>query len=58
MQSDVPLSERRLALIDRNRDLYLTPVVPQPGIFRGVYKLQTQVDSMAWNDSSDMLVSE
>mmetsp|Transcript_24926 Transcript_24926/g.44327 ORF Transcript_24926/g.44327 Transcript_24926/m.44327 type:complete len:775 (+) Transcript_24926:94-2418(+) len=56
-QSDVPLSERRLALIDRNRDLYLTPVVPQPGIFRGVYKLQTQVDSMAWNDSSDMLAA-
>jgi len=49
------IQERRLTIIDRNRDLYITPVVPQPGIFRGMYKLQTQVDSMAWNDTSDML---
>lgn len=53
--SAASISERRLAFIDRNRDLYITPIVPQPGIFRGVYKLRTQVDTMAWNDSSDML---
>jgi len=49
------VTERRVSLVDRNRDLFLAPVVPQPGIFRGTYKLQTQVDTVAWCDSTDML---
>ena len=49
------LSERRVSIIDRNRDLYLTPVVPQPGIFRGTHKLTTQAETMAWSDTADML---
>jgi intraflagellar transport protein 80 len=54
-QSEPTLQERRLSIIDRNSDLFITPVVKQPGIFRGMYKLQTQVDTMAWCDTSDML---
>merc|ERR1719181_2640747 len=49
------VSERRLAYIDRNRDLYLCPVIPQPGMARRQFKLQTQVDTIAWNDKADML---
>jgi len=54
-QTASSVQERRVAFIDRNRDLYLSPVTSQPGIFRGSYKLQTQVDTIAWNDTSDML---
>lgn len=49
------VSERRLAYIDRNRDLYLCAVMPQPGMARRQFKLQTQVDTIAWNDKADML---
>lgn len=54
-QYETNVVDRRVAIIDRNRDLYITPVIPQSGIFRGMYKLQTQVDTMIWNDTSDML---
>ena len=73
-QYETNVVDRRIAIIDRNRDLYITPVqkpskvpilvrpqssrhqvIPQSGIFRGMYKLQTQVDTMIWNDTSDML---
>ena len=50
-----PLAERRLAIVDRNRDLHLAPVTAQPGGARGVYKLSTQVDSVRWCDTSEML---
>lgn len=50
-----PLGERRLAIVDRNRDLHLAPVTLQPGGARGLFKLSTQVDSMRWCDTSDML---
>jgi len=51
------VAERRLALIDRNKDLYIMPISPLPGLARGKHKLHTQVDSIEWNDSSDMLVA-
>jgi len=54
-QYETNIVDRRIAILDRNRDLFITPVVPQSGIFRGMYKLQTQVDTMMWNDTSDML---
>jgi len=57
-QSECNISERRLAILDRNRDLYLTPISnKQKGIFRGMYKLQTQVDTLSWNTSSDMFAA-
>lgn len=79
------LNERRLAFVDQNRDLYITPVLKEhPVRARArvcVYacaccarvcrcfhfflsypcllqiKLQTMVDTVAWNDSSDMLAA-
>jgi len=43
--------DRKVCYIDRARDMYVSPVSkPEP------YKLFTQVDSMAWNDASDMLI--
>eukprot|EP00994_Dinema_validum_P002678 NODE_159_length_2317_cov_91.151675_g113_i0.p1 GENE.NODE_159_length_2317_cov_91.151675_g113_i0~~NODE_159_length_2317_cov_91.151675_g113_i0.p1 ORF type:complete len:752 (-),score=174.38 NODE_159_length_2317_cov_91.151675_g113_i0:3-2258(-) len=48
-----PQSERKCAIIDRNRDLYLTSVAAksQP------YKLATMVASVKWNDYSEILVA-
>jgi intraflagellar transport protein 80 len=46
------LAERRIAVVDKQKDLYLGPVAPGA---KGLVKLQTQVDSVAWSDSADML---
>lgn len=46
------MNERRLAFIDQNKDLYITPVLREESV-----KLQTMVDCVAWNDSSDMLAA-
>lgn len=43
------LSKRRLVLIDKNRDLYLTPVQGA----QELHKLHIMVDSVAWNVESD-----
>ncbi|KAG5191643.1 intraflagellar transport protein 80 [Tribonema minus] len=53
------LSERRLALIDRNRDLWLYALGGGQGGggSKGRNKLHTQVDSAEWNDVCDCLVA-
>ena len=38
--------------IDRNRDLFITPVLKAAS-----YKLATMVDSVQWNDTTDMLAA-
>lgn len=53
VQSKQPsVRERRLAFIDRNRDLFVTPV----HAYRPA-KLATMVDSVVWSDSGDMLAA-
>ncbi|KAJ3106160.1 Intraflagellar transport protein 80 [Phlyctochytrium planicorne] len=47
-----PLSGRQLLIIDKNRDLYITPVV-KPNI----KKLGTMVETVAWNDEADMFAA-
>mmetsp|Transcript_39397 Transcript_39397/g.47784 ORF Transcript_39397/g.47784 Transcript_39397/m.47784 type:complete len:763 (-) Transcript_39397:804-3092(-) len=47
-----PQPERKLIFIDRNRDLYITPVL-KPNLT----KLGTMVDSAVWNDTSDILAT-
>ncbi|CAM9565795.1 unnamed protein product [Ascophyllum nodosum] len=53
------LGERRLAFIDRNKELWLCLV--QPSTVKGTepikHKLLTQVESAAWNDKSDVLLA-
>ncbi|XP_074657644.1 intraflagellar transport protein 80 homolog [Tubulanus polymorphus] len=49
-----PPHERRLAVIDKNRDLYLTSVRIF-GSARKTVKLGTMIMSLAWNDSNNML---
>ncbi|XP_078693127.1 intraflagellar transport protein 80 homolog isoform X4 [Branchiostoma floridae x Branchiostoma belcheri] len=51
-----PAPERRLALVDRNRDLYLAQVRATGGT-RKVIKLGTMVHSMSWNDETNMLAA-
>ncbi|CAM9607280.1 unnamed protein product, partial [Choristocarpus tenellus] len=53
------LADCRLAFIDRNRDLWVCPVVPAQGKGAAVtkHKLQTHVASAAWNDNSDLLTA-
>ncbi|GBG65480.1 hypothetical protein CBR_g51075 [Chara braunii] len=46
------LVDKKLVFIDRNRDLYITPVL-KPALV----KLTTMVDSAAWNDGTDMLAA-
>ena len=47
-----PNTERKLCFIDRNRDLYITPVLkPQ------LVKMGTMCDSAVWNDATDMLAT-
>uniref|UniRef100_A0A7S0RGA6 Intraflagellar transport protein 80 homolog n=1 Tax=Pyramimonas obovata TaxID=1411642 RepID=A0A7S0RGA6_9CHLO len=47
-----PNTERKLCFIDRNRDLYITPVLkPQ------LMKMGTMCDSAVWNDQTDMLAT-
>ena len=45
------LSRRRLVIVDKNRDLYLTPVQGA----QELYKLHIMVDTVAWNVESDAL---
>ncbi|CAN0566103.1 unnamed protein product, partial [Ectocarpus sp. 12 AP-2014] len=54
------LSERRLAFIDRNKELWLCPVVLSSagrGSVPAKHKLHTQVESAAWNDKGDILTA-
>jgi len=47
------LSKRRLVIVDKNRDLYLTPVQGA----QELYKLHIMVDSVAWNHDNDSLAA-
>ncbi|CAI9737075.1 transport 80 homolog [Octopus vulgaris] len=49
-------NERRLAIVDRNRDLYLT-TVRLFGHTRTFLKLGSMVQSLSWNDSCNMLAT-
>ncbi|XP_014664680.1 PREDICTED: intraflagellar transport protein 80 homolog [Priapulus caudatus] len=51
-----PMSERRLALIDKNRDLYLA-TVRTFGTAHKVMKLAVMIQSMSWNDDTNMLAA-
>ncbi|XP_046379883.1 intraflagellar transport protein 80 homolog [Haliotis rufescens] len=51
-----PAAERRLAIIDKNRDLYLTSVRVF-GTDRKSVKLGTMIQSLAWNDDTNMLAA-
>lgn len=46
------VQERKLAFVDSNRDLYVTPVTQEHPV-----KLCTMVDCIVWNDCSDMLAA-
>eukprot|EP00906_Rhabdomonas_costata_P015489 RCo022262 len=48
-----PPTERKVAFIDRNRDLYLVAVAAKAT----PYKLATMVASVKWNDHSEILVA-
>lgn len=48
------VSGRQLAIIDKNRDLYLTPV-KHIGPAERLVKLGTMITTMAWNDNTNML---
>lgn len=57
-QSGTSLSERRITVLDRNRDLWLYPITVAGGGIgtpKGRHKLQTQVDSVEWSKVSDVL---
>jgi len=45
-------NERKLVFIDRNRDLYITPVLKPH-----VVKMGTMCDSVVWHESTDMLAA-
>lgn len=47
-----PTEDRKVFFIDRNRDLYLARLAT-----KGAYKLHAQVDTAAWNDTSEVLVA-
>ncbi|WAR28818.1 IFT80-like protein [Mya arenaria] len=49
-------TERRLAIIDKNRDLYLTSVRVF-GTDRKTVKLGTMIMSLCWNDNTNMLAA-
>ncbi|KAM3616364.1 uncharacterized protein V6R79_016748 [Siganus canaliculatus] len=49
-----PSAERMIALIDKNRDLYLTPV-RHLGREPKICKIGSMVHSMAWNDVANIL---
>ncbi|XP_064639074.1 intraflagellar transport protein 80 homolog isoform X2 [Lineus longissimus] len=51
-----PAHERRLAIIDKNRDLYLTSVKVF-GTSRKSVKLSTMIMSLCWNDVTNMLAA-
>lgn len=47
-------NERKIAFIDKNRDLYLTSI-HHPGREPNICKIGSMVHSMAWNDSANIL---
>ena len=49
--------DRRLVFIDSNKELFITPTAQLPGVQKkfAIQKLLTQVDTVAWNDTSDLL---
>ncbi|XP_053278513.1 intraflagellar transport protein 80 homolog [Pleuronectes platessa] len=49
-----PSAERKIAFIDKNRDLYLTPV-RHLGREPKICKIGSMVHSMAWNDTASLL---
>ncbi|XP_076837223.1 intraflagellar transport protein 80 homolog isoform X1 [Brachyhypopomus gauderio] len=49
-----PSSDRKIALIDKNRDLYVA-AVRRLGREQTLHKLGTMVHTMAWNDSTNIL---
>ncbi|KAK3095326.1 hypothetical protein FSP39_013242, partial [Pinctada imbricata] len=51
-----PPTERRMAIIDKNRDLYLTSVRTF-GTDRKSVKLGNMIQSLQWNDSANMLAA-
>eukprot|EP00795_Rhopilema_esculentum_P016996 gene16996-8500_t len=55
LNNDGPGTERKLAIIDKNRDLYIR-TVRQVGAPKTT-KLSTMVSTMAWNDSVNMLAA-
>jgi len=48
-------ADRKLAFIDRNRDLYLAPIAPT--VAQRPVKLHAQVDTAVWNDAADVLLT-
>jgi len=55
LNNDGPVTERQMAFIDKNRDLYLR-TVRQVGAPK-YHKLSTMVSAMAWNDNCNMLAA-
>ncbi|PAA76732.1 hypothetical protein BOX15_Mlig022764g2, partial [Macrostomum lignano] len=49
-----PATDRKLAIIDRNRDLFITQVRTYGGQ-RRIVKIGTMVESMCWNSEANML---
>ncbi|KAJ1088022.1 hypothetical protein NDU88_001181 [Pleurodeles waltl] len=49
-----PANERKIAYIDKNRDLYITPV-RRFGKEQRVVKIGTMVLTLAWNDTANIL---
>ncbi|XP_028818647.1 intraflagellar transport protein 80 homolog isoform X2 [Denticeps clupeoides] len=49
-----PASDRKIALVDKNRDLYLTSV-RRLGREHSIIKIGTMVQTMAWNDAANLL---
>ncbi|KAJ0407537.1 hypothetical protein P43SY_006855 [Pythium insidiosum] len=47
-----PVEDRKVFFIDRNRDLYISRVAQ-----KGSHKFLAQVDTAAWNDSSEILIA-
>ncbi|XP_042903024.1 intraflagellar transport protein 80 homolog [Parasteatoda tepidariorum] len=52
-----PSINRRLAIVDKNRDLYLLNVRALPNASKKIMKLGTMMHSIRWNDNSNMLAS-
>ncbi|XP_022247668.1 intraflagellar transport protein 80 homolog [Limulus polyphemus] len=52
-----PANERKLALVDKNRDLYLLPVKQQPNTSIKTIKIGVMVQSVVWNDNTNMLAA-
>ncbi|XP_002738919.2 intraflagellar transport protein 80 homolog [Saccoglossus kowalevskii] len=49
-----PASERRLSIVDKNRDLHLTSV-RTVGKTQQIIKLGTMISSLSWNDTTNIL---